>query len=61
MRTMSLALNHPRMVLPSGQYAPRPPDGILVLQRGENASTDYYLRPRLEAAGAPAASSRGRR
>jgi hypothetical protein len=39
------------MFLPRGQYPRRSLDGILVLQRGENASTDYYLRPRLEAAG----------
>jgi hypothetical protein len=42
------------MFLPHGEYARRPLDGILVLQRGENASTDYYLRPRLEAAGVKA-------
>ena len=48
---MSLALARPRIVLPHADYAHRSPDGILVLQRGENASTDYYLRPRLKAAG----------
>jgi hypothetical protein len=54
LRAMSLALVRPRMVLPKAHYAPRLTGGILVLQRGENASTDYYLRPRLEAAGVPA-------
>ena len=39
------------MINPEGEYAPRAHDGILVLQRGENASTDYYLRSRL--AGSP--------
>ncbi len=47
---MSLALSRPRMVLPAADYPPRAADGILVLQRGENPSTDYYLRPRLGAA-----------
>ena len=51
---MSLALSRPRMVLPRADYPQRAPDGILVLQRGENASTDYYLRPRLPACGLPA-------
>ena len=51
---MSLALARPRMVVPRADYPPRRPDGILVLQRGENASSDYYLRPRLAGAGAPA-------
>ncbi len=46
-RAVSLALSRPRMVLPRGNYAPRRPDGVLVLQRGDNPSTDYYLRPRL--------------
>ena len=50
---MSLALVRPRMFLPKGQYAPRPVDGILVLQRGENPSTDYYLRWRLAAQEVP--------
>ena len=47
---MSLALARPRMVLPRADYPQRSADGILVLQRGENASTDYYLRPRLNRA-----------
>ena len=51
---MSLALSRPRMVLPRADYPQRESDGILVLQRGENASTDYYLRPRLQSAGLPA-------
>ena len=51
MRAMSLALSRPRMVLPHAHYGRSEIDGILVLQRGENASTDYYLRPRLAAAG----------
>ena len=50
---MSLALFRPRMVLPYAHYERSDVDGILVLQRGENASTDYYLRPRLAAAGVP--------
>ncbi len=50
---MSLALSRPRIVLPRAHYDRRDVDGILVLQRGENASTDYYLRPRLAAAGVP--------
>jgi hypothetical protein len=41
------------MVDPQGHYGQLACDGILVLQRGENASTDYYLRPRLEHAGVP--------
>ena len=52
-RTLSLAFAAPRMVNPQAHYDPLACDGILVLQRGENASTDYYLRPRLEDAGAP--------
>jgi hypothetical protein len=36
------------MVHPQARYPQRACDGILVLQRGENASTDYYLRPRLQ-------------
>ena len=53
MRAVSLALSRPRMVLPRAHYDRREVDGILVLQRGENASTDYYLRSRLAAAGVP--------
>ncbi len=41
------------MVNPRANYASRDLDGILVLQRGENATVDYYLRPRLEASGLP--------
>ncbi len=51
---MSLALSRPRMLLPRASYPQRAADGILVLQRGENASTDYYLRSRLAACGLPA-------
>ena len=51
---MSLAFSRPRMVLPGADYPQRATDGILVLQRGENASTDYYLRPRLRVPGAAA-------
>ena len=36
------------MVVPKARYATRPHDSVLVIQRGPNASTDYYLRPRLE-------------
>ena len=50
---MSLALARPRMVLPRADYPQQSADGILVLQRGENASTDYYLRPRLNPAATP--------
>ena len=52
-RTLRLALTAPHMVNPRANYARRDHDGILVLQRGENASVDYYLRPRLEASGLP--------
>lgn len=52
MRALSLALARPRGVTPRAHYAPRPFDAILILQRGENPSTDYYLRPRLARAGA---------
>jgi hypothetical protein len=48
---MSLALSRPRMVIPGADYPQRVSDGILVLQRGENASTDYYLRARLQSSG----------
>ena len=54
LRSLSLAFASPRMVDPQAHYDPLACDGILVLQRGENASTDYYLRPRLESAGVPA-------
>jgi|WetSurMetagenome_2_1015567.scaffolds.fasta_scaffold148431_2 hypothetical protein len=54
MRALSLALTRPRGVVPRAHYPKRPIDGILVLHRGENPSTDYYLRPRLASAGAPA-------
>lgn len=54
-RGLSLALTRPRMVTPQGRYPRRPHDAVLVLQRGDNPSTDYYLRPRLEVGAAPAA------
>ncbi len=41
------------MVVPQGRYAPRPHDGVLVLQQGSNPSTDYYLRPRLRESDVP--------
>ena len=47
-RTLSLARTKPRMVVPGARYPQRRHDAILVLQRGPNASTDYYLRPRLD-------------
>ena len=47
-RTLSLARTKPRMVVPGARYSQRRHDAILVLQRGPNASTDYYLRPRLD-------------
>ena len=51
----SLALARPAggMVEPRARYAPRPHDAVLVLARGENASLDYYLRPRLHPASVP--------
>ncbi len=52
-RTLSLALARPHMVQPRARYQPRAHDAILILQRGDNPSTDYYLRPRLEASGVP--------
>jgi len=52
-RTLSLAFSSPRMVNPLAHYDALACDGILVLQRGENPSTDYYLRPRLEQADTP--------
>ena len=54
MRALSLALTRPRGVVPRAHYPKRPIDGILILHRGENPSTDYYLRPRLAGAGTPA-------
>jgi hypothetical protein len=41
------------MVNPQANYDPRAAEGILVLQRGENPTSDYYLRPRLEHAKIP--------
>jgi hypothetical protein len=41
------------MVVPLGRRSPRAHDAVLVLQRGENPSTDYYLRPRLAGASTP--------
>ena len=41
------------MVIPQAHYDPPGCDAILVLQRGENASTDYYLRARLEQGALP--------
>jgi hypothetical protein len=52
-RTLSLALASSGMVNPRAHYDARDCDGILVLQRGENPSTDYYLRPRLDQIRAP--------
>jgi hypothetical protein len=52
-RFLSLALSSPRMVIPQAHYVPLACDGILVLQRGQNASTDYYLRTRLQQTQAP--------
>jgi hypothetical protein len=47
-RRAALAATSPRMVVPAARYAARAHDAVLVLQRGPNPSTDYYLRPRLE-------------
>jgi hypothetical protein len=52
-RSLSLAMASRRMVAPQAHYDALACDGILVLQRGENASTDYYVRPRLERADTP--------
>jgi hypothetical protein len=52
-RSLALAGARPRMVVPGARYAPRPHDAVLVIQRGPNPSTDYYLRPRLERETAP--------
>ena len=49
-RRLSLAVATPRMVIPKASYPSRGHDGVLILQRGVNASTDYYLRPRLQGA-----------
>src|SRR4051812_9133311 len=54
-RAAALARAKPAMVEPAATYSARPIDGILILQRGENASTDYYLRPRLDAVDVPLA------
>ncbi len=47
-RTASLAFARAGMVEPRARYQPRAADATLILQRGPNPSTDYYLRPRLE-------------
>src|SRR5688572_19225854 len=52
-RRLALAGARPRMVVPDGRYASRPHDAVLVIQRGPNPSTDYYLRPRLEREAVP--------
>jgi hypothetical protein len=52
-RSLSLAVRRPGMVVPRARYPSRPVDGVLVLQRGPNPSTDYYLRPRLAGGDAP--------
>jgi hypothetical protein len=52
-RRAALAAARPRMVAPRADYAVRGHDAVLVLQRGPNPSTDYYLRPRLEREAAP--------
>jgi hypothetical protein len=54
-RAAALARARPAMVRPAASYSGRPIDGVLVLQRGDNASTDYYLRPRLTGLDAPVA------
>ncbi len=40
-------------VVPRGRHAGGPVRRVLVLQLGDNPTTDYYLRPRLEASGVP--------
>jgi hypothetical protein len=47
-RSLSLALTPPAMVIPRAGYPRRPHEAVLVLQRGETATTAYYLHPRLE-------------
>src|SRR3954469_4862155 len=54
-RMAALTLARPAMVTPGARYAGGAPDAVLILQRGDNPSTDYYLRPRLEAEGLPSA------
>jgi hypothetical protein len=54
-RSLALALSTGRPLNPRARYAPRPPDCVLVLQKGENATTGYYLRPRIERMQLPAA------
>jgi hypothetical protein len=52
-RSFSLAVHRPRMVVPQARHPSGSLDGVLVLQRGPNPSTDYYLRPRLGRLGVP--------
>jgi hypothetical protein len=46
-RRLSLLVSRPEWVQPRGRSSGVSPDGLLILQRGDNPSTDYYLRPRL--------------
>lgn len=51
----ALALARPVMITPRAGYGGSAHDAVLILQRGDNPSTDYYLRPRLEAERVPSA------
>ncbi|MGZ8362993.1 MAG: hypothetical protein ACXW3D_03955 [Caulobacteraceae bacterium] len=46
-------MTRPRMVVPRARYPLRDIDRAVVLHKGDNASTDLYLRPRLERLGVP--------
>ena len=52
-RGLSLAVARPAMIVPRANYPERPHDAVVILQRGANASTDLYLRPRAAEGGAP--------
>lgn len=54
-RLAALARARPAMVTPRAHYEAKAHDAVLILQRGDNPSTDYYLRPRLEAERVPTA------
>jgi hypothetical protein len=54
-RSLALALAPARPLHPLARYTRRPADSILVLHRGENPTTGYYLRPRIERMDLPAA------
>ncbi len=51
-RWLLLAGSRSGSARPLRQASPGPVSGVLVLQSGDNASVDYFIRPRLEAPGA---------